>query len=151
MRYSIDTSSLIAGFRRVLPYDIFPTFWNRDLPSLIDSGDLRATEIVRWELEEDDDEVLHWVDEYAALFVALDVAIQEQVKEILSQHPRMLHAGRSGADPFVIALARMNEATVVCEERPGKETRPKIPDVCESFGVQCIAIVELVREEGFSY
>src|SRR4051794_21824733 len=127
MKYSIDTSSLIEGFRRIFPYDIFPTFWNEDLPALIESGDLRATEIVRWELEAEDDEVLQWVREYEGLFLSIDEDIQRQVKAILIDHFRMLHAGRSGADPFVIALARMNIATVVCEERRGKPTAPKIP------------------------
>ena len=44
MKYSIDTSSLIKGFRELLPYEIVPVLWDRDIPRLVASGELRATE-----------------------------------------------------------------------------------------------------------
>jgi hypothetical protein len=72
------------------------------------------------------------------------------VRAILRDHPRLIRAGRSGADPFVIGLARMNGATVVCEEHR-KPSAPKIPDVCDSLGIPCIPLLELVRREGLSY
>lgn len=107
MRYSVDASSLIEGFRRIFPYEIVGTFWNRDLPSLIESGDLRATEVIRWELEAEDDEVLGFVKEFRDLFVPIDEPIQHEVRRILDEFPTLLHAGRSGGDPWVIALARL--------------------------------------------
>jgi hypothetical protein len=59
VRYSIDTSSLINGFRIHYPYENFPRLWNRDLPALVAAGDLRATEEVRVELDRQDDELVH--------------------------------------------------------------------------------------------
>jgi hypothetical protein len=150
MKYSLDTSSLIEGFRRIFPYEIVPTFWNRDLPALIEAGDVRATEVVRWELEAEDDEVLAFVREQEDLFVEIDEAVQIQVREILNAHGRLIRAGRSGADPFVIGLARMNGCAVVCEERR-KPSAPKIPDVCDALGIPCIPLLELVRQRGLSY
>jgi hypothetical protein len=151
MRYSIDTSSIIKGFRELFAYDVHPTFWNRDLPSLVESGDLRATEEVLFELRVHDDEVLAWTDDLTDLFVEVDEAIQHRVREILRDYPRLVHAGRSGADPFVIALASINNCTVVCEEGKGKASTPKIPDVCEALGVPCIRLLNLVREQGWTY
>jgi Domain of unknown function (DUF4411) len=150
MRYSLDTSSLIEGYRRIFPYDILPTFWRRDFPKLVESGDVRATEVVQWELQEEDDEVLQFVDDYEELFVKIDEPIQHEVRAILAEHGRLIRAGRSGADPFVIALAKMDVATVVCEERR-KPTAPKIPDVCDALGIRCIPLLALVRENGFEY
>ncbi len=150
MRYSLDSSSLIEGFRRIFPYEIVKTFWNRDLPALVASGDVRATEVVQWELEAEDDEVLGFVRDLGDLFVPLDEPIQVEVRIILRDYSRLVHAGRSGADPFVIALARVNQAVVVCEEQR-KPTAPRIPDVCDALGIPCIPLLELVRREGLSY
>ena len=40
MKYSIDTSSLINGFRDHYPYLNFPRLWRKDIPALVASGDL---------------------------------------------------------------------------------------------------------------
>jgi Domain of unknown function (DUF4411) len=150
MRYSIDSSSLIEGFRRIFPYDIVPTFWNVHLPSLIEDGAVRATELVRWELEAEDDEVFNFVRNLDDLFVAVDEPVQHVVREILRDEPRLIRAGRSGADPFVIALAEINTCAVVCEEHR-KPSAPKIPDVCDMRQIPCIPLLELVRAEGLNY
>lgn len=153
MTYSVDTSSLIAGFRDRFPYEIVPSFWSRDLPSLVESGELRATEEVREELRVQDDELLAFVADFEGFFVAVDEQIQVAAREILARYPRLLHAGRSGADPFVIALAMLNDdCTVVCEEtRTGREGVPRIPNVCDELGLRCIRLLELVREQGWTY
>ncbi len=154
MRYSIDTSSLIEGFRTLYPYEMLPALWNRDLPGLVESGALKATDEVRVELDRQDDELLTWVEEYTDFFVPLDQAIQERIREILRDHAPLVHAGRgrSGADPFVIALASLNsDCSVVCEEGTGSPTQPKMPDVCAALGIRCIKLVEVIREQGWAY
>jgi hypothetical protein len=154
MRYSLDTSSLIQGFRALYPYENFPTLWNVHLPGLVASGDLRATEEVRVELERQDDELLAWIVEYAdQLFVEIDGPIQQEVRTILGAHPKLVHVGRnrSGADPFVIALARLNSCAVVTEEGSGSITKPKIPDVCAAYSIPSIKLIELIREQGWMF
>lgn len=154
MRYSVDTSSLINGFRLHYPYESFPRLWNNDLPSLVASGELRATEEVRIELNRQDDELVQWIDDYSdELFVEVDEAIQHEVIAILQCFPALIHAGRgrSGADPFVIGLAKVNGCTVVTEEGNGSTRHPKIPDVCNALGIRCIRLIELIRENGWVY
>jgi hypothetical protein len=151
MKYSIDTSSFIEGFRERLAYPIVPQFWNRDLPGLVDSGDLRASIEVLVELEVEDDEVLAFVENLEGLFVPIDEPVQQEVREILRAFPRLIHSGRSGADPFVIALAKLHGASVVCEEGRGRATAPKIPDVCEAFGVPCMKLYQVVIQQGWEY
>jgi hypothetical protein len=154
VRYSIDTSSLIEGFRDLYPYENFPTLWNRHLPSLVRSGDLRATDEVRVELERQDDELLQWIADYADdFFVEIDEAIQHEVRAILNDHRQLVHVGRnrSGADPFVIALARVNNCAVVTEEGSRSLTKPKIPDICNVLGIRCIKLIELIRDQHWMF
>ena len=154
MRYSIDTSSLINGFRINYPYLNFPRLWNEHLPSLVASGELRATEEVYIELKRQDDELIQWIEDYRDdLFVEVDEEIQYEVREILRSHTALVHAGRgrSGADPFVIALAKLNVCTVVTEEGRGSAKNPKMPDVCDDLGVPYIRLVDLIGEQGWVY
>ena len=126
--------------------------WDRDIPRLVASGELRATEEVLVELKLQDDQLLAFIADYADdLFVELDEPIQYEVRAILRDHPRLIHAGRSGADPFVIALAKINNCTVVCEEGRGKKNAPRIPDVCDALGVRCAKFNNLVFEQGWTY
>jgi len=153
MKYSIDTSAILQGWLKHYPPDVFPGFWEK-LDTLTSNGDLRATEEVLHELEKQHDEVFAWVAKGPALFIPLDGPIQVCVKEILAAHPRLVdnRRNRSGADPFVIALARVNGATVVTgESLTGNLMKPNIPDVCAAMGIPCINLLQLIRREGWTF
>ena len=68
----------------------------------------------------------------------------------MKDHPRLVDTvkGRSGADPFVIALAATTNPTmtVVTEEQPGKT---KIPDVCKAEKIECIGLADLIERENW--
>ena len=130
-----------------------PALWD-GLDNLIQSGDLRATEEVLYELERKDDDVFEWARSRNDFFVEIDIAIQIAVQAILSNHRKLLDTrkSRSGADPFVIALAQLNGATVVTNERmTGSLDRPNIPDVCAALRIRCINIIGLIREQGWIF
>ena len=87
---------------------------------LIDQkGGARATDEVRRELEKQDDDLTAWCNKQQNLFVAIDDEIQILVAEILQNYPRLVESGgrRFGADPFVIALAKIHKSTVVTAEQ----------------------------------
>jgi len=151
--YSFDTCSLVEPWQRNLPPDILPSLWSDLLPRLVQDGHLHATEEVKVELERQEDDLLEWVEQQAGLFVEVDEAVQVAVSEILASHPKLVSARsmRSGADPFVIALARVEDCAVVTEENPRSVVNPKIPDVCAAYGVRCIKMVDLIREQGWSF
>lgn len=111
MKYSIDTSAILDGWRRHYPRDVFPEIWRRS-EALIRKGDLRATEEVKRELEKKNDDALAWARQQEALFVPIDDLVQDAVSEILVEHERLIDTrrGRSGADPFVIRLPRFEDA-----------------------------------------
>ena len=153
MKYSIDTSALLEAWRRQYPPDVIPALWD-GLDNLIRSGHLRATEEVLHELERKDDAVFQWARSWRALFVEIDGPIQIAVHTILRNHGKLLDTrkSRSGADSFVIALAQLNNAAVVTNERmTGSADRPNIPDVCGALRIRCINMLELIREQGWVF
>jgi hypothetical protein len=115
---------------------------------------MRATDEVRIELEKQDDELLKWCQDVDGFFVDIDDPIQESVADILKNYPLIFdnRKNRSGADPWVIALAHVHSCTVVTEEQPTNSTRrPHIPDVCQALGIQCFGILGVIRQEGWVF
>ena len=88
------------------------------------------------------------------MFVEIDNEIQVVVAKILTDHRKLLDTrrGRSGADPFVIALAKTRSCTVVTNENPSNSPdRPHIPDVCKALDVRTINFLGLIREQGWIF
>jgi Domain of unknown function (DUF4411) len=86
------------------------------------------------------------------LFAEIDDATQAQVSRIMANHPRLVDTvkGRSGADPFVIALAATTNPfmVVVTEEFAGKT---RIPDVCAAEKIQCCGLADLIEREDWKF
>ena len=153
MTYSLDTSSLLHAWRRAYPPEVFPALWQR-LNGVITQGLLIASEEVLVELEQVDDQVLAWAREHRAMFVPTDDAIQRAVQDILQKHRALVDEARPrlGADPFVVALARVRSCTVVTQETPsGSPTRLKIPDVCRVLGIGCINVLQFIQQQGWVF
>ena len=153
MKYSIDTSSLIHGWHRAYTIENFPGFWN-DLDNLIRSGDLRAVREVKEELKRKDDDLFKWVKDRDEMFIEIDESIQKAVTKILCVHERLLDTrkGRSGADPFVIALAQVNNCRVISQEpRTNKPEKPNIPDVCFAMNIKCRNLLQLIQDEDWVF
>lgn len=153
MIYSIDTSALIDGWERHYPPDVFPGVWEK-LSELAQGGKIVASEEVRVELEKKQDELCKWSDNQNGFFLPSDQDVQSAVSAILSKHPRLVDTrrGRSGADPFVIAVASVNKLAVVTGEGSSNNlAKPKIPDVCDNLSIRCIPLLELLREQGWTF
>jgi len=93
------------------------------------------------ELERQDDDVFAWARRHVT-FMPLEDEIQASATEILAKFPQVnMSRSRSVADPFVIALARVQGLRVVTAERgdsdpsrkrarPGRLNRsPAGPDI----------------------
>ena len=150
--YSVDSSALIYGWRRVYRPKNFGFVWEQ-IDVLIREGRLRASIEVYNELEKKDDELFKWCKERKeGMFVEIDDAIQNEVSRIMRAYPRLVDTvkGRSGADPFVIALAAAAKPrmVVVTEEHPGKI---KIPDVCNSEKIDHCGLADLIEREDWKF
>ena len=149
--YSVDSSALIHAHRRIYRPRNFGFVW-KGFDKLIEEGRFRSSIEVYNELEKKDDEVFAWAKERKeVMFVEIDEPLQAIVKDIMAAHPKLVDTtkGRSGADPFVIALAKTTtpHMCVVTEEYPGKE---RIPDVCDAQMIDYCGVADLVEREGWT-
>lgn len=150
--YSVDSSVLIHGWRRVYRPKNFGFVWDQ-MDALIREGRLRSSIEVYTELEKKDDELFKWCkDRKEAMFVEINDDVQNHVARIMRVYPRLVDTvkGRSGADPFVIALAVTVKPNmvVVTEEHPGKT---KIPDVCTAENIDCCGLADLIEREDWKF
>lgn len=147
-KYLIDTCSL-TKMRHTYPADIFPAAWAK-LTELADRGILSSAADVWEELSVFEDEISLWAKRRSDFFLPLSKNIQLHATSILSSHPGLLDLkkNKSSADPFVIGTAIELSCSVVTEEiHSNSPTRPKIPNVCNELGIECINIVEMFRRE----
>ena len=150
LKYSIDTSSLIHAWRRAYPIDNFPGFWH-NLEDLFSAGHASCADEVFSELKKKDDELFDWCKAREdTVFVGFDGNQEKHLIGIMAEFPRLVDTtkNKSGADPFVIALAlsQTPRLTVVTQEEFGKATSPKIPNVCQAKGIRSINLLDLISE-----
>ena len=146
--YAIDTCSITALKRRY-PRPVFESVW-AFVESLAAARRLISSEEVLEELRAFDDECLDWAERHKQIFIPTGARIQLEAKRIINQHPNLidLKKPKSGADPFLIAVARIHGAAVVTEEeKSGGPPKLKIPDVCALEKLACLRIVDLFKAE----
>lgn len=149
--YSVDSSALIHAYRRIYRPKNFGFVWE-GFDKLIAEGRFKSSIEVYNELQKKDDELFAWCKERKeAMFVEIDDTTQEIVALIMAAHPKLVDTakGRSGADPFVMALAASTKPQmwVVTEEYPGKE---RIPDVCNAQNIDHCGVADLIEKEGWT-
>lgn len=150
--YSVDSSALIHGWRRIYRPKNFGFVWDR-LEVLIEEDRFKASIEVYNDLEKKDDELFKWCKERKGkLVVDIDDKIQAHVARIMKAYPRLVDTvkGRSGSDPFVIALAASTNPTmtVVTEEFAGKV---RIPDVCNAEKIDYCGLADLIEREDWNF
>jgi Domain of unknown function (DUF4411) len=150
--YRVDSSALIHGWRRIYRPKNFGFVWER-LGVLIEEDRLRASIEAYNDLEKKDDELFKWCKERKEKFVVeIDDNIQSHVARIIAAHPRLVDTvkGRSGSDPFVIALAASANPTmtVVTKEYAGKV---RIPDVCNAENIAYCGLADLIEREDWKF
>ncbi len=86
-----------------------------------------------------------------------DDTIPEVIK-IMSQFRNFSAAGSASsnaADPWLIAHAKIRNATVVTYEQHAAKQNPKRPpkirNVCVELGVPCVDVVEFMASNGLSF
>lgn len=146
-KYIMDTCSF-SELKYRYSEDVFEGIW-RHILNEIEKGTIMSCEEVYEELKNQDDEFLKKIDNYRYMFIDINDEIQSEIINILREHENILDLKKkkSGADPFVIATAKVYKCTVVTEEsRTNSEKREKIPNVCDAYGIKCITFLEMLRE-----
>lgn len=153
MIYCADTNAFIEGWVRSYPIEVFPRLW-KGLEGLVAEGRLISPDEVKRELHRRTDTLLEWAKQQEGLFLPLEDDVQEALAEIMQGFPRLVDTrrNRSGADPFVIALAKVRGATVLTQEtHSNSASRPRIPDVCDALGVKHVDLLTLIRREKWTF
>jgi hypothetical protein len=133
--------------------ELFPTLWE-NLSRLAGEGRLVSSAEVLGELKRKEGDVVHaWASRHESIFLEPDQAIQEEVARIMADFPKLVdeRSGKSFGDPFVIATAAVHSCTVVTEESGGTPERPKIPTVCAARRIQCVRLLDLIRQERWTF
>jgi len=146
-KYIFDANIFISLQRRQ-PLDIYPSVWEK-VSSLMEDGTIISSREVFDEITEGNDELSKWAAMREEYFLPSDLKIQNSVREILKEHRGLVEGGKkkNNADPFVIALAQLTGCSLVTEETHSNNPQtPKIPDVCEIYGVSYTDFVGFQRE-----
>jgi hypothetical protein len=134
------------------PPDIFVRLWEQ-LDASIAAGAVIAPEEVLRELERGEDDLATSLAAKAGLFAPLDDALMASVADVLAAFPGLVDedSERNRADPFVVALARVHGGVVVTGERArrGPTGRPRIPDACAHYGIECLDWFSFLRAVGW--
>jgi hypothetical protein len=130
----------------------FPSFWTK-LEEAVDNGFFISPTLVLDELKRKEDELYLWASKRKKMFVPLDFDLQNAQAEIINRFPKLINQAknRSLCDPWVIALAGLKGCPVVTEERPGGINKPRIPDVCNQLGIECVSVADLIEQLNWKF
>ena len=144
-KYCLDTNVFIEPWNRYYSPKFTKGYWDI-LNKLSEKGVIFSPIEVKREIEKVNDELSQWIKN-KAFFQEPNESIQECLKKIMMKYSRLVDniKSRSIADPWVIAHAQSENATVVTAEQKAPR-RIKIPDVCAKENIPCIDIHQFVKE-----
>ncbi len=149
--YSLDTDIWIR-IKNNYPPNIFKKLWVQ-LDAAIAAGTIRSSEEVLKDLEKGVDDFAPVLKAKVGVFASLDEGLQAEVAAVMASCPDLADEEneRSLSDPFVVALAKHMNGTVVTGEKPRKSPtgRRKIPDACTQLNIPCMNLFDFFAEIGW--
>jgi len=157
LTYLIDSNIFIEAQNTYYCLDICPGFWEF-LSQRFESGELISIRNVYDEISHKDDVIYDWLKDRKPFFSPVDDELTQRNFSDIANYVQSEYTIRkvnnpnigpflSAADPWLIARAKTLSAILVTHEikaGPGS-FKPKIPDVCEQFGVTTMRTNELLR------
>ena len=145
--YVIDTSAWLNITARSDAEDVW-----RTVVDLIQQGRVVACATVIQELRNDPIYAAH-IKPYEKELRAGDrgtddIEYLQLVGRITYEFPSMSKATsrKTPADPYVVALGKIDRYVVVADETCTRRPRRKIPGACKELGVRCLTLSEFVKE-----
>ena len=152
--FVFDTSAYINGWRDHYPPATFPSVWLLIEAAFDDQRVISPREVYN-ELSHKDDDVGAWAKERLASFVEATADVQREAGVIYGTLPDP--GARDGADPWVIAEARVRGLTVVTYEgrsfggAPTRRWHRQMPGICQHHGVPCVTLPEALGTLGGTF
>ena len=164
--FLLDSNTLIEPSKKFYSFRIAPGFWTF-LQNEIFDGNILVIDVVAKEISKGRDTLADWLDETNV------VPLDRRSPDILTGYTKVLNyvhqnsaysdralalwSDSSHADPWIVAFAIARGCTVITFEQPNtslgtsQTSKPKIPDVCSAFGVNCINLFQFLDIRNFSF
>lgn len=150
--YCIDANILIQAWQKYYSPEICPSYWEV-LNNLGKRGAIFIPELVYEEIEKGEDNLFEWLKNSDIPIKKIDGEVANCLKKIYASNPNHKYLVSSNgihskADPWVIAHAMKENAIVVTKETKDyfkKQTKIKIPHVCDNMNVSWIDDFEFIR------
>lgn len=151
--YCLDANVLIQAHQKYYSPKFCPDYW-KILDGLGKQGKIFLPEIVNEEITRTEDDLSKWLKQSSIQIRKIDESVIKCLQEIYSKnslHKNLVDntKARSLADPWVIAHAMCEKATVVTKEEKVtalNSAKIKIPNVCDNMGVRWIDDFQFVKE-----
>lgn len=159
-KYAIDTNVIVSFLgdsdSEHYPMDVFKPQWDF-LESAMQDGRIVAPQIVETELEKWNKNVAAmkgWLHQHKYLFHEVDSDAQLEVaKRIVNAYPAYATSVNYLGDLEVMAFALAHGLTVISLEVKATQhsaKKPKIPNICDEFGIDWVNLAGFLRAEGFA-
>lgn len=148
-RYWIDASAIIWANRDLFRYEDMPGYWNW-LESKFNDGTVVThkmvfDEIIRGAQAEKPDPIAIWTKSRRGRWCSYGCTEESkqlvgEISQYCMEHYPYATANTflSGADPFLIARASVDQGVVVTQESDRKD--PRIPKICRAFKIECLPL-----------
>ncbi len=156
-RYCLDTNVVVSFLKgtddEYYGFDIFGEQWAL-IEHLIASGVIVAPRQVERELskwQSSSPTIQAWAKSFQYMFKDVETVAQLQVaKRIVDSYPIYGKTDNYLGDLEVMSLAGALGVAVISlesEVREPSQKRPKIPNVCKEFGIDCVSVTGFLRRE----
>lgn len=157
-RYCLDANVLIQAWQKYYAPKICPQYWEI-LNELGRQGRIFIPELVYDEIIRTEDDLSIWLKNSSIPIQKISEPVTLCLRAIYSNNPEHKNLvdntkSRSLADPWVIAHAINENATVVTKEEKVtalNSKKIKIPNVCDNMGVRWINDFEFIHELGMKF
>lgn len=149
-QYCLDSSALINAWHKHYSPSVTPSIWTA-IESLVAEKIAISCRAVFKELAKQDDDLFTWAKHHKQMFEEPTTQITKQMRSIMAALPNIAAAGgtTNEADPWVVAHAKIRGYIVVTYEQPQDRMSmtkpPKIPTICDAFGVLWTPMLDFLR------
>lgn len=152
VKYIFDSGPII-DFKHYYE-DVFVSLWDR-FEDLIENGSIISSIEVFRELQQRDDDAAAIANKYKHIFLRPHIEEQKYVREILTNHSELIKfkniaGGAPVADPFIIAQAIVNNATLITTEK-FKPNAHNVPNICKEYGVNFLTLKDFFKQEDWRF
>ena len=158
VKYCLDANVLIQAWQKYYSPRFCPTYWEV-LASFGSTNKIFVPEQVYDEIVRAEDDLSGWLKSSKIPIHKTTTEVTEKLKAIYAANPIHQYLvdntkQRSLADPWVIAHAMEENATVVTKEEKvmaPNTTRIKIPNVCDNMNILWVNDFQFIREVGIQF